>query len=362
MSPMLFRATAVIGLYGADTQLPENLPATLSDRTGLDSGRGAAMLAARKLELGRRALTLLFFVFRILRMKGTHPNSVLIVLALSTALNVGCTQKQLAGVPNPFLAPDQVPPPSTRTIAPGTAQPYYPGDPLPVMQSAAPGAAPPAVASVAPASVPSPNVAAAPMGEPQKIAFSNEPSVAVPSDESPLRFELPAPPEPKTAPLAATAPQPIAPSGPTVSNPTSPSAVVPAMYNAQPNGSRPTTAAVPAAAATDPVASGPWRSPQIVSAAPPAYAPATQPNMSPAVAQPAAMPGYGMATTPTTVPSSMNVSLRAVPSPEPPTPLTSSTPRIRIPGYPAPPVSTSPAPASNLGVSADGFRPRNSMH
>ncbi|MGI9427096.1 MAG: hypothetical protein ACR2NM_00445, partial [Bythopirellula sp.] len=32
---------------------------------------------------------------------------------------------------NPFLAPDRVPPPATRTLLPGTAQPYYPGDPVP---------------------------------------------------------------------------------------------------------------------------------------------------------------------------------------------------------------------------------------
>ncbi|NOZ38674.1 MAG: hypothetical protein GXP24_00430 [Planctomycetes bacterium] len=32
---------------------------------------------------------------------------------------------------NPFLAPNRVPPPATRTLLPGTAQPYYPGDPVP---------------------------------------------------------------------------------------------------------------------------------------------------------------------------------------------------------------------------------------
>ena len=32
---------------------------------------------------------------------------------------------------NPFTAPSRVPPPATRTLLPGTAQPYYPGDPVP---------------------------------------------------------------------------------------------------------------------------------------------------------------------------------------------------------------------------------------
>lgn len=42
----------------------------------------------------------------------------------------GC-KSQTATVSNPFLTPDRVPPPQTRVLAPGTAQPYYPGDPLP---------------------------------------------------------------------------------------------------------------------------------------------------------------------------------------------------------------------------------------
>ncbi|HEX6961381.1 MAG TPA: hypothetical protein VF175_05905 [Lacipirellula sp.] len=58
---------------------------------------------------------------------------------------IGC-RNQSAPLTNPFLTPDRVPPPSTRVLTPGTAQPYYPGDPLP---GAAPlgapvGAMPPA--------------------------------------------------------------------------------------------------------------------------------------------------------------------------------------------------------------------------
>lgn len=42
----------------------------------------------------------------------------------------GC-RSQSSTMTNPFLAPDRVPPPATRTLLPGTAQPYYGGDPIP---------------------------------------------------------------------------------------------------------------------------------------------------------------------------------------------------------------------------------------
>src|SRR4029079_17377597 len=42
---------------------------------------------------------------------------------------------------SPFMPPDRVPPPNTRVLQPGQAQPYYQGDPLPAMQSAANGPA-----------------------------------------------------------------------------------------------------------------------------------------------------------------------------------------------------------------------------
>lgn len=56
-------------------------------------------------------------------------------------LSVAGCHSQGSPVVNPFLAPDRVPPPSTRTLLPGTAQPYYPGDPVPTTPtSPAPGA------------------------------------------------------------------------------------------------------------------------------------------------------------------------------------------------------------------------------
>lgn len=44
----------------------------------------------------------------------------------------GCKNQTTGQFTNPFLTADRVPPPSTRVLAPGTAQPYYPGDPAPV--------------------------------------------------------------------------------------------------------------------------------------------------------------------------------------------------------------------------------------
>lgn len=55
--------------------------------------------------------------------------STLAVL-LSMSHFVGC-RSQSTAMTNPFLAPDRVPPPSTRTLLPGTAQPYYSGGPAP---------------------------------------------------------------------------------------------------------------------------------------------------------------------------------------------------------------------------------------
>src|SRR6186997_1501916 len=70
-------------------------------------------------------------------MNGFHPkaNCAASCAAALLLLAGGCKSTS-SGVNNMFLAPDRVTPPSTRMIAPGQAQPYYQGDPLPVMQSA----------------------------------------------------------------------------------------------------------------------------------------------------------------------------------------------------------------------------------
>ena len=133
------------------------------------------------------------------------------------------------------MAPDRVPPPNTRALAPGQAQPYYQGDPIPATQRAAnrpataiaalpaeadsrtasgrtlswaqPGAAvaSPAAPTFAP---PAPVM----QQQPQPIVAANEGSVAVPNDGDPLRFALPAPQVPeKPAPIASAPPVPAQP-------------------------------------------------------------------------------------------------------------------------------------------------------
>src|SRR5258705_4374806 len=154
------------------------------------------------------------------------------------------------------MPPDRVPPPNTRALLPGQAQPYYQGDPLPALQSAA---NPPTTAIAAlpsdgdarsasgrtlawaqpGAAAPSPTptilalAIAPPQPQPQSIATVSEASVAVPNDVDPLRFPLPAPKAPETAaPIASAVPAPT-PSQPVqpVAVP-APSNVVQTTYNA----------------------------------------------------------------------------------------------------------------------------------
>jgi hypothetical protein len=169
--------------------------------------------------------------------------------------------------------------------------------------------------------------------------------------------------------------------------------LVPAIYNAAPTSTQPVVNAAFTGAQVEPAASGPWRSPQIAAPAPPAvYVP--QPIVSPYAAQPVITPGYPVVAPMAVATPSMDVRLRAVPSP-PPEPVEPSTPRIRIPGYPVPqpmteasgaaqpaafyapvavpivggvqtvqiaPLGTmAAAPPTAAGGSSDGFRPRSSM-
>ncbi|QDU88684.1 hypothetical protein Pla175_20650 [Pirellulimonas nuda] len=54
-------------------------------------------------------------------------SAILIAVACGA---LGCRGQQSV-VPNPFVGADRVPPPTLKTMAPGTATPYYQGDPLP---------------------------------------------------------------------------------------------------------------------------------------------------------------------------------------------------------------------------------------
>lgn len=333
-------------------------------------------------------------------MKWIHPqivNLAVVAAVVGLVSATGCRNGSGAS-PNPFLAPDRVPPPATRALAPGQAQPYYPGDPLPVMQSAVAPPAPAMAANAPPADGQSTGdtalawtaPAAAPTGastdsaaDARPSGWSNEPLVAVPQDSDALRFAL-APPSTAPATTAAAAtPPPV----PFATMPATSQGVVPASFSepvvsnsggilAAPNDYGPAPAALP---------TGPWRSPQISL------------NPQNTSGSGAAFPATGAPTT--APPNSIDVRLRAVSSP-PLEPLESTTPRIRLPGYPAPPqlsaAALQPAPLSTAmlpgglngsvqtvqatalapspfvapgsvsptggsTVSSDGFRPRGSI-
>ncbi len=79
---------------------------------------------------------------------------------LVVTLVAGC-RSQSTPLTNPFLTPDRVPPPSTQTLAPGAAQPYYPGQTMP---GTAPLAAGAPVYPQIPAAAAPPNTFVAPPG------------------------------------------------------------------------------------------------------------------------------------------------------------------------------------------------------
>src|SRR3972149_3382077 len=166
---------------------------------------------------------------RMPRMERLHPNKCQAAFALRVFVLTclaGCSNQQMSAS-NPFMAPDRVPPPATRTIAPGTAAPYYPGDPLPAAQHAP--SAPPALVQAQPMAVPTPRAA------PLPLEFTNERVVAIPSDDQKLRVALPSPPPVPQAPLQL----PAAPQVAAAPAPAPP--VIPAAYN-QPVASQPAPA------------------------------------------------------------------------------------------------------------------------
>jgi hypothetical protein len=303
-------------------------------------------------------------------MKGIHPKSIAAaVVALALLSAAGCRNPS-GGVANPFLAPNRVPAPSTRALLPGEAQPYYPGDPLPVMQSqngaaaentalaatdpqipsasenlkwGAPKTAPQAIAVAAPAQQPQPQAIAATT---QPTTASAEPSVAIPSDGDDLRFATQPAPEPQqlTPPAAAPIAAQTAPAANQVATSAPQQPVVPASYSA------------PTLASSEPVTS-PWRTPQLTQ---PTIAPQPSPQslmiqqqLPPppmTLAAPPLWPAAPVTPSPNVVASNvMDVRMRAVPSPA--IDGYSPTPRIRMPG----------SGATEYVGSNDGFRPRSSM-
>jgi hypothetical protein len=143
-------------------------------------------------------------------MQPNHPNrscNTAAVLLIGLGL-IGCSRQQTASV-NPFFPPGRVPPPATQTQLPGTAQPYYPGDPLPATQGSASGTVVPISVSAANSSVVQASAVNTPAAGPTAASFPNEPGVAIPTDSQSLRFQPPKPPaEPAPfVPLPANSPQ-----------------------------------------------------------------------------------------------------------------------------------------------------------
>lgn len=322
-------------------------------------------------------------------MKGIHPNTnrVATCALLMGSLAVGgCRSSSSSGLAgNPFLAPDRVAPPSTRAIAPGQAQPYYQGDPLPVMQSStapsenATAAVPSATETLTstgrslawntpgagvPQSLTAGQWPASPT--PATISRGNEPAVAVPADSDSLRFALPAPinPEPAAMPIAAAAPsnpQPIqfgaAPPSQATPGVTQASYTAPIPSAAVAN-QQSSAISVPTIPAAPQQAASPWRQPQLAPSTTPSYGMQPAQVAQQAVVQPASgsTPSYTIPAVPPNLyaqqpamspTSAMAVQMRSVPSPPLPG---DPNPRIRIPGYEVPQTAA-----------ADGFRARTSM-
>ncbi|MCC7473791.1 MAG: hypothetical protein IT425_00220 [Pirellulales bacterium] len=323
-------------------------------------------------------------------MKRLHPNAILTTRCafMVCLLVAGCQSTSVNSTGNPFLAPSRVPPPSTRSLAPGQAQPYYQGDPLPVMQtSSQPSPSTPLNSSTASTlsasgrslqwgnNVPAATTAtwpAAAAAHSPLIASGTDSPVAVPTDTQELRFPLPTTPPADS--LAATATptnagvQPIetlpATAEVSQSDPSHVSAthtgIALASYTSAPMNAMalpPQPGAIPN---SPPPVESPWRSPSLAATAPPpgylvppassganmqvAALPATQPSLFAGAAPTAPQPPF----VPIALPSNpMAVQLRAVPSPSPQP--GDPAPRVRFPTYDVPQSAN------------DGFRPRSTM-
>ena len=124
------------------------------------------------------------------------------MLGMATLSLTGCSNTTTPTVPNPFTTADRVPPPPTRAITPGTAQPYYP---------ATPQAAPPAAAY--PGANPYPGATAAPAYPGTAYPAQTAPGQPLPGQPYPGQplpgQPLPAQPAAPTYPGSGTRPAPL---------------------------------------------------------------------------------------------------------------------------------------------------------
>ena len=193
---------------------------------------------------------------RVERNPRMYRNEVHLLFVVTSTLVLGAAGCQGNGKPlfsNPFSASSRVPPPATRSLGPGSAQPYYPGDPVPVLQGATAPAGAPLVSTTPVAPTVPPPVTAVKIPQVQPVSL-------VPSGTA---GPVPAKPNREFAPVNA------------------PIAASPATTPFQPGS--PTTSTSPRGNLVSPAA---WRNPGFTAAA--SASPITPTAMAPATPQPAA--------------------------------------------------------------------------
>ncbi len=134
-----------------------------------------------------------------------YRNEVHLLFVVASTLVLGTFGCQGNGKPlfsNPFSASSRVPPPATRSLGPGSAQPYYPGDPVPVLQGATAPAGPPLVSTTPLSPTVPPPVAALKTPQIQPVSLVPSETAGSFRTVSDSRFTPPA------APVATTAPSP----------------------------------------------------------------------------------------------------------------------------------------------------------
>lgn len=245
-------------------------------------------------------------------MKRIHPNVARVAhvaMLVFLSVQIGCKTPS-GGLANPFLAPDRVPPPATRALMPGQAQPYYPGDPLPVMQSStAPQEQPAQLGSLAWSSPTGSTATPSDTRVARSTTTPNE-KVAIPTDDGDMRFAGLQPEAPVQVASSNAAPA-VTPS----ITPAAPKhAVAQASFNEPGANELPTS--TPDVNLVDVEVVSPWRPPQISQSVASVSTVSAPPRV--------AIPGGD--------PSGLGVRLRAVPSP-PAAPSAPAVPRIRLPGY-----------------------------